>query len=341
MLLPVRCSNPPAALAPPLGQRCVKVSVESLGALFSRFSSFITMYNIFQAVAGGDLARVKELLAKGGLDLAAFEPGWFKVTALFRAAQCGHLDVAKALIRAGAPLDVPGEFFSALNSAASHSHHELAAMLLREGADVDAREPASDTTPLCCAKDRRMAALLIAAGADVNAGRFRSALHLAAFHGYLDVLQELLSHPDINVNKQDEKTLRTPLHNAAHFSYSECVAALLAAGADACVTDKEGLTPLLYSFVNREDYSEFRIIAMLVTAGDRQWAHVPSPCPGLEAALLSVWTDAPQELGQLAARLEPEVKRRIRAALCVLHHASPRHLPDHIRMRLLNEAFAV
>jgi hypothetical protein len=78
---------------------------------------------------------------------------------------------------------------------------------------------------------------------------------------------------------------------------------------------------------------------MLVAAGDRQWACVPSPCPGLESALLSVWKEAPQELGQLAARLEPEVKRRIRAALCTLHHASPRHLPEAIRMRLLNESF--
>ncbi len=80
---------------------------------------------------------------------------------------------------------------------------------------------------------------------------------------------------------------------------------------------------------------------MLVAAGDRQWDSIPSPCPGLESALLPVWTDAPDELGQLFSHLEDSVKRRIRAALCTLHHASPRHLPDHIRMRLLNEAFNV
>jgi hypothetical protein len=120
------------------------------------------------------------------------------------------------------------------------------------------------------------------------------------------------------------------------------VAALLAAGVDACITDSQGQTPFRLCFAIRGHYySEFRIIAMLVAAGDRQWAHVPSPCPGLESALMPVWIAAPQELGQLFSRLEDPVKRRIRTALCTLHHASPRHLPDHIRMRLLNEAFNV
>ncbi len=185
-----------------------------------------------------------------------------------------------------------------------------------------------------------MAALLIAAGADVNADPC-SPLHEAAAAGRLDVLEELLAHPDINVNKQGGSGHRTSLHWAADLWQTQCVSALLGAGADACITDEGERTPLLLCFANDEQYSQFRSITMLVAAGDRQWDHLPSQCPGLESALFSVWKEAPQELGQLAARLEPEVKRRIQAALCTLHHASPRHLPDHIRMRLLDEAFTV
>jgi ankyrin repeat protein len=213
-------------------------------------------------------------------------------------------------------------------------------MLLREGAEIESID-LNGRTPLCCGVDRRIAALLIAAGADINGGRSTHPLHEAAMGGYLGVLEELLSHPGINVNKQTGGYQRTPLHSAAVNRHTECVAALLAAGADACITDNAVDTPIFSCFAYRRDYSEFRIIAMLVAAGDRQWAHVPSPCPGLESALLSVWKETPQELPELAARLDSEVKRRIQAALCVLHHASPKHLPDHIRMRLLDEAFNV
>jgi hypothetical protein len=150
-----------------------------------------------------------------------------------------------------------------------------------------------------------------------------------------------MSHPDINVNKQDAIYHRTPMHGAARYRQPECVTALLAAGADACITEIHGRSPVLRCFAKDAEYSDIRIIAMLVAAGDRQWACVPSPCPGLVSALMSVWKEAPEELPQLAARLTPGVKRRIQAALCTLHHVSPRHLPEHIRMSMLDEAFNV
>jgi ankyrin repeat protein len=250
------------------------------------------------------------------------------------------MDVAEALIRAGAPLNVPDEDWSPLHGAVRGFHHDLAAMLLREGAEVDAYSNIAESTPLANAADRRMAALLIAAGADVNADP-ACPLHMAAYYGRLAVLEELLSHPDINVNKRSGQLHNTPLHWAAHNRRPECVAALLAAGAGACITDADGRTPLLFGFADNEHYSRYRIVAMLVAAGDRQWARVPTPCPGLESALLSVWKDAPEELVQLFSHLEDPVKRRIQAALCTMHQTSPRHLPDHIRMRLLDEAFNV
>jgi hypothetical protein len=61
------------------------------------------------------------------------------------------------------------------------------------------------------------------------------------------------------------------------------------------------------------------IIVQLVTAGDRSWQHVPTPCVGLEMALRSVYTNAPQELPALFRRLQPQVQEVVRNTLKVLH----------------------
>ena len=49
------------------------------------------------------------------------------------------------------------------------------------------------------------------------------------------------------------------------------------------------------------------------------WAAVPSPCIGLEHALVSVWTRHPEDLGLLFERLGEEVQREVREVLTVLH----------------------
>ena len=42
----------------------------------------------------------------------------------------------------------------------------------------------------------------------------------------------------------------------------------------------------------------------LVAAGDRSWQCVPTLCPGLEAALLSAWQAAADELPELVMCME-------------------------------------
>ncbi len=46
--------------------------MESLGTLFSHLNLLSQMSNIFIAAWEGDLARVEELVAQGGLDLTTF-----------------------------------------------------------------------------------------------------------------------------------------------------------------------------------------------------------------------------------------------------------------------------
>ena len=43
---------------------------------------------------------------------------------------------------------------------------------------------------------------------------------------------------------------------------------------------------------------------LLVVAGDRSWECMPTPCPGLEAAMLCVWQAAPDELPEVVKRLK-------------------------------------
>jgi len=92
-------------------------------------------------------------------------------TALFAAAEAGHLECAKLLVQAGADADHVAHLgFSPLFSAASAGHTEIARLLLREGADVD-RVDDRDYTPIYCAsmaKSLECVRLLTEHGATLN-----------------------------------------------------------------------------------------------------------------------------------------------------------------------------
>jgi hypothetical protein len=117
------------------------------------------------------------------------------------------------------------------------------------------------------------------------------------------------------------------------------VAALLAAGADPCILDKKNRTPLIVLSQHPPDFADGgaiarrnRITTLLITAGDCRWPCVPRTCPGLEAALLSVWKQAHQELGELFKHLEPVVQAWVREALRALHHGG---LDESLRMKVI------
>jgi acyl-CoA-binding protein len=72
-------------------------------------------------------------------------------------------------------------------------------------------------------------------------------LHWAADRGNTEVLQKLLSQPDINVNIQDVD-LQTPIHYASSCGHLVCVQLLLAAGADKSMQDVDSKTSLELAF---------------------------------------------------------------------------------------------
>ncbi len=85
------------------------------------------------AAREGDLARIEELIA-GGASVDA--PNRYGATALFFAADRGHLEVVRRLADAGAALDLADRFYqmTPLSRAAGSGHREVVLFLLGRGA---------------------------------------------------------------------------------------------------------------------------------------------------------------------------------------------------------------
>ncbi|MDO5465188.1 MAG: ankyrin repeat domain-containing protein, partial [Akkermansia sp.] len=105
--------------------------------------------------------------------------------------------------------------------------------------------------------DKELLALLITAGADVNAADSNyslTPLNYAAMIGHTECVRLLLAAPGIDVNKADNSGW-TPLHWAASLNDSECVRILLAApGINVNKENQEGYTPLRVA--KRKGHSE-------------------------------------------------------------------------------------
>lgn len=168
-------------------------------------------------------------------------------TALHRAAlnnQAGAIDV---LVEAGAIIDAPDKAGrTALHSASAEGSSDAVVALLGHGADQDALDNNVDggrgRSPLHLAAGSGhliAAAALVAARADVG---FRygdnevSALDSAAVSGHLAVIEVIIPHvSDINATATDGRTV---LHRAAFFNQACAIDVLVGAGADLEARDK-------------------------------------------------------------------------------------------------------
>ena len=275
---------------------------------------------------------IVSILIDNGADIDAMT-AQFRRTPLTEACSSNtKLDIARLLINAGADVNGGDGDVAPLHRAANYGNTEAIELLIQSGADVNilANEHpawAAGSTPLhFAAENKQLNSLniLMAAGADSN---------IANSAG------------------------RTPLHCAAGHSSVPVVNALLDAGSDPLHQDNDRRTPLQYFdyYKHHRGFSaeEFKIFTALVAAGDRSWRCVPTPCPGLEAAMLSVWQAAPEELPELVKRLknppqnltelvprmddDDEMKKVVQEVLRVLHFAGYPEVKDH----LLNYIFGL
>ena len=98
--------------------------------------------HIVNAAARGDITRVRILLDQGvNPDCIISSDPHRGTTALYMAAQHGHLDVVDLLLRHGARIDAYKHATRAtpLHAAATQGHREVAAMLLQKGGDIGAK----------------------------------------------------------------------------------------------------------------------------------------------------------------------------------------------------------
>ena len=166
-------------------------------------------------------------------------------TAIYNAADVGHLGPVKSLLAAGADVNIAdGSDFTPLYLASYDGYIEVVQHLLAAGAEIDTRSGDGGWSPLQTAADRGqddVARELIAAGADVN---FRSAKGYTAMYyaakskkaSSRDIIKMLaVAGADVNARCNGYY----PLHMAADNGYYESVKLLLEYGANPNLRDKD------------------------------------------------------------------------------------------------------
>lgn len=171
------------------------------------------MKDEFVGVAHGDYARVKELLEQYP-DLVAAVASWGE-TAIEAAAQMANRDIAELLLSAGAPLDI-------CTAAALGMSDRVEAILDEDPSQINAT--GAHGIPLMhfpvVGGHKEIAEMLIARGADVNAGGgLNTALHGAAQMNSVDIANWLIAY-NANVNAQNYEG-KTPLSIATANGHSK------------------------------------------------------------------------------------------------------------------------
>ncbi|CUS14286.1 unnamed protein product [Tuber aestivum] len=147
-------------------------------------------------------------------------PQLYAVEALLSAAENGYKDVVRQLLGKGVLQYSQTPHWKIMRKVITERDTKALGTLMECGMSIDTTDP-DDWTLLGLAAERgclETLLLLVAHGFDVNEpGNFRceSPLSLAAKNKHDEVVQVLLSLPDINVNSKTELAFNTPLHNAA------------------------------------------------------------------------------------------------------------------------------
>ena len=221
------------------------------------FAAWLQIHDIDTVPAG-----TSPLFYFGGLEK---EPN--TATPLYYASLCGFYDLAKHFIMEH-PQQVNaigGHYVSPLGAALVGEHFDVAQLLYQHGADVDVRG-IYGRTPLTSTSrgHRELVEWLLGHGADPNIrgeNFFFTALHIAAYHGQVEISRILLKHKaDRNALDQNG---RTPLHSASKRGDINLARLLLEHGVDVNVQDNERSTALHLA----SEKSEFEVTRLLLEHG--------------------------------------------------------------------------
>jgi len=193
------------------------------------------------AVANGNLEITRRLLIAGARTDLACRSGSSQCTALQKASQLGHIDIACLLLQRGADPNGPvldDNGLTTLQCAVQFGSLELTSILLEAGADVNGQPSPNGMSALSYSLQKshqNITRLLIDAGADVNATSdshhyCATALQIAANNGLCESVDRLV-YAGANVNAITEDG-ETALSIATQNNRSDVVYLLLKANAD-------------------------------------------------------------------------------------------------------------
>lgn len=207
---------------------------------------------LLSTVKSGDAAAVRTLLTQ---DVDANEIDTDGTTALAWAAHADDLEIATALLEAGADLSRTNRFgVGPLYLASQNGSAEMIAALLEHGADPNTAMPDGETALMTAARTGDVAAIkvLLEAGADVNAAegwKGQTALMWAAAENNADAINVLLeAGADIDARSSGGEF--AALTFAVRAGAVDATRALLDAGAN--VNDKllDGTSMLVLAVTN-------------------------------------------------------------------------------------------
>lgn len=163
----------------------------------------------------------------------------------------GNYQLIKEKLEGGADANITFRGFPALFFAVSlQCNLKIVSVFLEHGADVNAREPVGEVTPILSALDYgNMACIevLLDYGADITHNDINSkhAIHYSVQSGNLEVVKKVMSLGlDPNITHAQGGTA---LMYAASAGYSDIAEYLLTQGAIECIRDEFGRSPRDYA----------------------------------------------------------------------------------------------
>ncbi|MEK5429181.1 ankyrin repeat domain-containing protein [Cytobacillus sp. FSL R7-0680] len=175
---------------------------------------------------------------------------------LIKAARDGDKDHLLTLLNIGANINaLDDEGNTAVMAATQQNQVEIVQVLIAHGADINIRNKRLENVLLYAGAEGllEIVQLAIQAGADTTiTNRYGGiAIIPACERGHIEVVKELLTHSDTDVNHINNlhwtALLEAIILSDGGKTHQEIVQLLIDHGADITITDKDGVTPLQHA----------------------------------------------------------------------------------------------